>query len=471
MASSEKCEERTNASGLKCRLSFYSWLALTTCLLLCHSGFRAIAQSTTDDVHAPAAEEDGQSLSPELEMAIIRQLNLEDRITNRQAILPKPREGEVAADDVSGEWICFTTMLLNGPTGPGIMYVNLKQDGNQLQGEGGQLKHPFDPPSTIRPVHEETTRSHYAGKLFKHTPKNHDMIMFERQNNTRTTWALFTAAVAGDGRTAVGQILNRGGHYGSMLMVRREALGDFQHLLTDEGRRAEAARRLKGIEQLEAAFDAKGMDVARNAWWRLDKNKDGYVSYQEFPHPDWTRANRNGDENLDWAEELADRVFRTLSRQGKYQASYGASPKKEWASWHAWGVERPDFEQLFPYIDWGRDGKITAVEYKAFEDQVKTYTDPSFPKTNEKGQTGMDILLGRMPGQSRNQSRKTSWDSQEDWNRDKPTVQWIFPFIDKNDDGRIDSEEYQAIQEYKKEHTDWQDRARKELGIEPLQGN
>jgi Ca2+-binding EF-hand superfamily protein len=256
-----------------------------------------------------------------------------------------------------------------------------------------------------------------------------------------------------------------------MLMVRRETLGDFQHLLTDEGRRAEAAHRLKGIEQLEAAFDAKGMDVARNVWWRLDKNKDGYVSYQEFPHPDWTRANRNGDENLDWAEELADRVFRSLARQGKYQAKYGASPKKEWASWHAWGVERPDFEQLFPYIDWDRDGKITAVEYKAFEDQVKTYTDPSFPKTNENGQTGMDIFLGRMPGQSRNQSRKTSWDSQEDWNRDKPTVQWIFPFIDKNDDGRIDSEEYQAIQEYKKQHTDWQDRARKELGIEPLQGN
>ena len=81
-------------------------------------------------------------------------------------------------------------MLLNGPTGRGIMYVNLKQEGDQLSGEGGQLKHPFDPPSTIRPVHEETTRSHYAGKLFKHTPKNHDMIMFERQNNTRTTWAL-----------------------------------------------------------------------------------------------------------------------------------------------------------------------------------------------------------------------------------------------------------------------------------------
>ena len=63
-------------------------------------------------------------------------------------------------------------------------------------------------------------------------------------------------------------------------------------------------------------------------------------------------------------------------------------------------------------------------------------------------------------------SRKTSWDSQEEWNRDKPTMEWIFPFIDKNSDGKIDSDEYQAIQEYKKKHADWQNRARMELGVE-----
>ena len=45
-------------------------------------------------------------------------------------------------------------------------------------------------------------------------------------------------------------------------------------------------------------------------------------------------------------------------------------------------------------------------------------------------------------------------------------MEWIFPFIDKNSDGKIDSDEYQAIQEYKKKHADWQNRARMELGIE-----
>ena len=44
-------------------------------------------------------------------------------------------------------------------------------------------------------------------------------------------------------------------------------------------------------------------------------------------------------------------------------------------------------------------------------------------------------------------------------------MKWIFPFIDKNSDGKIDSDEYQAIQEYKKKHRDWMDRARKELGL------
>ena len=63
------------------------------------------------------------------------------------------------------------------------------------------------------------------------------------------------------------------------------------------------------------------------------------------------------------------------------------------------------------------------------------------------------------------QSRKTSWNSQEEWDRDRPTVKWIFPFIDKNNDGKIDSDEYQAIQEYKKKHADWMDRARKEIGV------
>tara|TARA_Y100001934_G_scaffold43559_1_gene52537 strand:- start:869 stop:1021 length:153 start_codon:yes stop_codon:yes gene_type:complete len=44
-------------------------------------------------------------------------------------------------------------------------------------------------------------------------------------------------------------------------------------------------------------------------------------------------------------------------------------------------------------------------------------------------------------------------------------MKWIFPFIDKNSDGKIDTDEYRAIQQYKKTRRDWQNQARKELGL------
>ena len=115
---------------------------------------------------------------------------------------------------------------------------------------------------------------------------------------------------------------------------------------------------------------------------------------------------------------------------------------------------------------------ITAAEYEVFDVQIKSYTDGSYPRTNEQGETGMEVFkrLAAQPpktgrAQKAGQSRKTSWNSQEEWNLEKPTVKWIFPFIDKNSDGKIDSDEYQAIQEYKKKHADWMDRARKEIGL------
>ena len=353
----------------------------------------------------PANEKSGQPLTPELEMAIIRQLNLEERIANRQPFLLKNSEELIGGEDVSGEWICFTTMYLNGPTGRGIMYLNLKQDGDAISGINGQLKHPFDPPSTIRTFAERTTQGLIKGKWYKGHSTN--MMVLERQakpgnnrfqNKTPRTWAIFTAVIAGDGKTATATLVNGGGNYGIMHMVKREALADYQHLLTDEGRQSAEAQRLKGIEQLEAGLSTKSLQSTQTFWWYSNKSKDGYISYEEFPHPDWHRANLNGDEFLSWEEELTDRALRPLARQGEYQKKYASSSKAEWSSWHEWGVDRPDFEWLFPFIDRNRDGKITADEYKAFENQVKSYLDKSFPKRNERGETGMEVYK-RMTGQ------------------------------------------------------------------------
>ncbi len=442
-------------------LSFQTTLAVLAFLLLPQFHVTVVAQ-----------EESEQLLNPELEMKIIRSLNKEDRQANRQVFLLKNTEGQNGGEDVSGEWLIFTTMFMNSTTGEGIMYVKLEQDGEEISGINGQLKHPFDPPATIRTIDDRTTRGVIKGKWYPGRRTN--MMVFERQGTSTNpnmpanqTWAIFTAMIAADGRTAVGQIVNHGGYYGTMLIVKREALADYQHLLTEEGQQAEDAKRLKGIEQMEAGIEADRLLFAVNYWWKLDKDKDGSVSYEEFPHPDWHRANLDGDEFLTWREELTDIAMRRVSRQGGYREKYATSSKKEWSSWHDWGSERPDFEWLFPFIDRNRHGKISASEYTAFEDQVKTYIEKSWPNRNEWGQTGLEVLRGGSSGPV-----KTSWDSLEEWKQYKgPKMAWVFSFVDKNDDGKIDNGEHQAFEDYKEKHADWKNRARKKLGMEAPQDN
>ena len=62
------------------------------------------------------------------------------------------------------------------------------------------------------------------------------------------------------------------------------------------------------------------------------------------------------------------------------------------------------------------------------------------------------------------QARDIKWASPEEWSRDKPGLEWLFPFIDQNPDGKIDSTEYEALQQFKKKHGKaWKNQARKEL--------
>ncbi len=450
-------KDQMPVSQLHRPLSFHTALAVLAFLLVPHFHVNVFAQ-----------EDSEQLLDPELEMKIFRHLNKEDRLLNRQSVWPRQTETQKGGDDVSGEWVLFTTMFMNATTGEGIMYVKLEQDGDVISGINGQLKHPFDPPSTIRAVDERTLRGLIKGKWYPGNRTN--MIVFERQAGTTErgsaptrTWAIFTALIAADGRSALGKIVNGGGYYGTFFMIKREALKDYLPLLEEEGRRAYEAKRLLGIEQLEAGLPTEQLHFSVKFWWQSDKNKDTYLSYDEFPHPHWHRANLNGDEFLSWAEELTDVALRRLAREGKYMASYSTSSTREWSSRSEWGCDRPGFDRLFPFIDRDRDEKISAVEYTAFEDQVNTFLDPSQPKTNEWGQTGMDVYKGRPRG-----PLKTSYNSQKEWSRYKgPKMAWVFPFIDKDKDGKIDSDEHEAFEDYKIKHSDWQKRARKKLGIDP----
>jgi hypothetical protein len=461
MKSNMTIREQLSASRLHRQWSLYKSLVLAMVLVL---------PCFFPDVIAH--DQKYQYLDPELEMEIIRYLNQEDRLLNRQSVWPRKTGDLDGGDDVSGEWVLFTTMFMNATTGKGIMYVKLEQDGDVISGINGQLRHPFDPPSTIRAVSDRTLRGIIQGKWYPGNRTN--MMVFERQAGTTDrgnapagTWAIFTAMIAADGRSAVGQIVNHGGYYGSFLMIKREALKDYLPLLEEEGRQAYEAKRLLGIEELEAGLSSEQLHFSVKFWWETDRNKDSYLSYGEFPHPDWHRANLNGDEFLSWAEELTDVALRRLAKEGKYMAGYGTSSTREWSSRSEWGCDRPGFDWLFPFIDRNRDRKICAREYTAFEDQVKTFLDGSVPLRNEWGQTGLEIYQGVPRG-----PLKTTYDSQFEWSRYKGSkMAWVYPFIDKDNDGKISSEEHQAFEDYKKKHTDWQDRARKQLRINSTNDN
>lgn len=51
---------------------------------------------------------------------------------------------------------------------------------------------------------------------------------------------------------------------------------------------------------------------------------------------------------------------------------------------------------------------------------------------------------------------KGEWDSRTEWNKSKPGFDWLFPWIDKNKDGKISEPEYLEFQTFKQKNHDWQ---------------
>ena len=89
--------------------------------------------------------------------------------------------------------------------------------------------------------------------------------------------------------------------------------------------------------------------------------------------------------------------------------------------------------------------KVTEIEIEAPKKEIKE----SKTKVKAKGKTG-----------------KNTWASQAQWNKERPGLEWVFTFMDKNGDDKVDSSEYKALQEFKKKHgKKWQTQARKEIKI------
>ena len=106
-----------------------------------------------------------------------------------------------------------------------------------------------------------------------------------------------------------------------MLMVRRNALSRYKHLLeSDTARQTELAGTKapseasvddipQGVEALEASLNKERMAQAVEMFEKLDKNKDRKitvpeVSPKQFENKTWKEANTNGDMVLTWEEEL-----------------------------------------------------------------------------------------------------------------------------------------------------------------------
>jgi len=82
----------------------------------------------------------------------------------------------------------------------------------------------------------------------------------------------------------------------------------------------------------------------------------------------------------------------------------------------------------------------------------------------------LDQTLDRIQGPIKDlktQGTSGQWKSQEAWNKQKKGWEWLFPHIDTDSDGQISAEEYNAFQEYKANHKNWEDTLRKKAAPTP----
>jgi YD repeat-containing protein len=141
-------------------------------------------------------------------------------------ILPKQNKMQ----DVSGEWICFTTMSSKGYPGNGIMYIRLSQNDTKLEGDLQQIKNPHNEEIIYKYDENGQIKGKYAAALkgeiivASGEKVRHNMIILHRRDLEGNFRAIFTGSVAADGNSIIAQLTNNMGHYGTMLMMRRELL-------------------------------------------------------------------------------------------------------------------------------------------------------------------------------------------------------------------------------------------------------
>ena len=235
--------------------------------------------------------------------------------------------------------------------------------------------------------------------LFKKSQSKHNLFYLHRTNPTGTFEAIFSATLSVDGQTAIGTLVNTSGMHGTMLMVRREALSRFKHLVQPEtARQTELAETQppsevsvddipRGVKALEASLNEERMTQAVEMFEKLDKNKDGKITVPEVPAKQfenkvWVQANLNGDMILTWEEELIWQYNfqKKKAMKSKTEALVTETPKNnEGIPQGVKALEASLNEErmaqaveMFEKLDKNKDGKITVPEVpvKQFENKV-----------------------------------------------------------------------------------------------------
>jgi len=280
-----------------------------------------VGDRSSNDIPEYKADQPLESLSSEVELAIMKKLHTYDKIMNIQ-LMPSNARQDKQADDVTGEWLIFTTMT----HGQGMHKLTLKQEGENLSGSHESLiygPYPWIDSGVLDqiPIADAGDLVASFTGLFMKTHSGHNMFYLHRKNHTGPMEAIFTATVSVDGQTAIGTLVNTGGMHGTMLMVRRKALSRYKHLLeSDTIRKTELAGTKapseasvddipRGVKALEASLNKERMAQAVEMFEKLDKNKDGKITDKEvspaqFQKKAWIKANINGDMILSWEEEL-----------------------------------------------------------------------------------------------------------------------------------------------------------------------
>jgi len=171
----------------------------------------------------------------EHEQVFIKEMRKEDRMCEIQHQLDGDSWPEHnGIQDVSGEWLCFTTMSERGNPGNGVMYIILDQEGTKLSGELRQLASP-DNETILLDLDENgyfkgRSGATVNGRMFtnKGDKPRYNMFMLHRENLINNFQAIFTGSVSADGRSMLAQLTNNNGEYGTMIMIRRDCIQQFE---------------------------------------------------------------------------------------------------------------------------------------------------------------------------------------------------------------------------------------------------